>query len=196
MKRNICLISLLFFPLLTSFIVYVEAFTFQDYNALLYPPFKISEDTNNTCYHTWWTEDWEFNYYKIIKHHQNDSVNIWLSNYGNESIFSVFLLEYPGDGDVLNICYCHRERNGVIGSMTYELGGDRTYEIMLYNGDYYPDYCTIWFEGNDIEVYFYWHQDPSQYDSYFFRTFILIPLIGIIAAIVGIGLFIFFKLRS
>lgn len=80
--------------------------------------------------------------------------------------------------------------------MTYELGGGRAYEIMLYNGDYYPDYCTIWFEGNDIDVYFYWHQDPSQYDSYFFHTFILYPLIGIIVAIVGIGLFIFFKLRS
>ena len=57
MKRNICLISLLIFPLLPSFIVYVEAFTFQDYNAFLYPPIKISDDTSDTCYHTWWTED-------------------------------------------------------------------------------------------------------------------------------------------
>lgn len=78
MKRNICLISLLIFPLLPSFIVYVEAFTFQDYNALLYPPFKISDDANNTCYHTLWTEDWEFNYYKIIKHHQFQSRYIFL----------------------------------------------------------------------------------------------------------------------
>lgn len=76
MKRNICLISLLIFPLLPSFIVYVEAFTFQDYNAFFYPPIKISDDTSDTCYHTWVTEDWDFTYYKIIKHHQNDSVNI------------------------------------------------------------------------------------------------------------------------
>ncbi len=57
MKFNIGLISLLFFSILTSYIIYVEAFTFQDYNAFLYPPIKISDDTSDTCYHTWWTED-------------------------------------------------------------------------------------------------------------------------------------------
>ncbi len=53
MKFNIGLISLLFFSILTSYIIYVEAFTFQDYNAFFYPLIKISDDTSDTCYHTW-----------------------------------------------------------------------------------------------------------------------------------------------